>query len=198
MARKVFFSFHYERDAWRAANVRNCDTISDDDEYGVIDAAEWEEIESGGDTAIKKWIKEQLHHTSVTVVLIGAETASRDWVLYEIRESWKRGNAVLGLRVHGIKDQDRQTDTYGKNPLDKIKFADGTSMSLVCKTYDWCADNGRDNLSDWVETAYQERQDLDQELEEESKKIEVKNTAYTAAVASGPTIISSPAKPWAE
>ena len=37
MTRKVFFSFHYERDAWRAANVRNSDMIPNDDEYGVIE-----------------------------------------------------------------------------------------------------------------------------------------------------------------
>ena len=41
MARKTFFSFHYERDAWRASQVRNCNVIADEDEYGVIDAAEF-------------------------------------------------------------------------------------------------------------------------------------------------------------
>ena len=28
MARKVFFSFHYERDAWRVAQVRNSNVIT--------------------------------------------------------------------------------------------------------------------------------------------------------------------------
>ena len=49
MARKTFFSFHYEQDAWRAANVRNSGVLSDDDEYGFIDAADWEKIEREGD-----------------------------------------------------------------------------------------------------------------------------------------------------
>ena len=78
MSRKVFYSFHYEHDAWRAAQVRNCNTIADEDEYGVIDGVEWEKIQRGGDAAIERWIEEQLRHTSVTVVLIGAETAERD------------------------------------------------------------------------------------------------------------------------
>lgn len=83
MARKTFFSFHYERDAWRAANVRNSGVLAKDDEYGFIDAADWEKIERDGDAAIKRWIQEQLKNTTATVVLIGAETATREWVLYE-------------------------------------------------------------------------------------------------------------------
>jgi hypothetical protein len=116
MARKTFFSFHYERDAWRAANVRNSGVLSKDDEYGFIDAADWEKIEREGDAAIKRWIQDQLKNTTVTAVLIGAETASRPWVLYEIRESWKRGNAIVGVRINGIKDQDSKTDSFGVNP----------------------------------------------------------------------------------
>ena len=75
MSRKVFFSFHFKRDAWRAGQVRNCDLLADEDEYGVIDGVEWEKIERQGDPAIERWIEEQLKYTSVTVVLIGAETS---------------------------------------------------------------------------------------------------------------------------
>ena len=78
------------------------------------------------------------------MVLIGTETAGREWVRYEIRESWKRGNAVVGIRIHGIKDQDSKTDSYGANPLDAVRFEDGTALSATCGTYDWVADNGRE------------------------------------------------------
>jgi hypothetical protein len=46
MARKIFFSFHYERDAWRAGQVRNCNVVAGEDEYGFIDAVDWESIVS--------------------------------------------------------------------------------------------------------------------------------------------------------
>ena len=36
MARKVFYSFHFKRDAWRAAQVRNSNAIANEDEFGVI------------------------------------------------------------------------------------------------------------------------------------------------------------------
>jgi hypothetical protein len=190
MARKTFFSFHYERDAWRAANVRNSEVISTDEEAGFIDAAEWEKIESAGDSAIKRWIQDQLKNTTATAVLIGAETAARDWVLYEIRESWKRGNAIVGVRIHCIKDEHKQTDSKGTNPLDVIKLEDGTALSKVCKTYDWCADDGREHLGEWLEEAIKARADIKENLAEEEVK-----KAYAQASA-GPSIIRNPPKPW--
>ena len=192
MARNTFFSFHYERDAWRAANVRNSGALSSDEESGFIDAAEWEKIEREGDAAITKWIKEQLNNTRETAVLIGAETADRKWVLYEIRESWKRGNAVIGVRIQGIKNQDGETDTAGANPLDVITFDDGTAFSSVCKTYDWVKDKGRDNLGDWLEKAVTAREAMDDKALAE----DVKKSAARASVAAGPSVIRNPPKPW--
>jgi hypothetical protein len=194
MARKTFFSFHYERDAWRAANVRNSGALSTDDEAGFIDAADWEELEREGDAAIKKWIKEQLNGTSVTAVLIGAETADREWVIYEIRESWKRGNAVIGVRIHGVKNQDGKTDIAGADPLDAILFEDGTALSSMCKTYDWVADKGRENLGTWLENAVTAREEMDKDkvLKEDGEK----SAARAAAAIVAPSVIRNPPKPW--
>ena len=55
-------------------------TKPDREAAGFIDAADFEEIKKQGDEAIKRWINSQLDGTSVTVVLIGAETYSRRWV----------------------------------------------------------------------------------------------------------------------
>lgn len=153
MARKIFFSFHYERDAWRAGQVRNSNVVSRGDEYGFIDAAAWESIKKKGDTEIERWIDGQLENTSVTAVLIGAETADREWVQREIEKSWNRGNGIVGIRIHNIKDQDKETDTFGRNPLDSFKLDDGTLLSAVCRTYDWVVDDGRENLSKWADEA---------------------------------------------
>lgn len=153
MARKIFFSFHYERDAWRAGQVRNCNVVASEDQYGFVDAADWEAIKKKGDAAIKGWIDDQLKNTSVTIVLIGAETANREWVQHEILKSWNRGNGVLGIRIHNIKDQDKNTDVAGRNPLDDFKMADGKLLSSICKTYDWVADDGRKNIGTWADEA---------------------------------------------
>lgn len=184
MSRKVFFSFHFKRDAWRAGQVRNCDLLADEDEYGVIDAAAWEKIEREGDEAIKRWINDQLNYTSATVVLIGAQSAERDWIDYEVRRSWERGNGLVGVRIHNIKDQQSKTDTAGLNPLDNVHLADGTSLSSIFRTYDWVANDGRANLGTWVEEAVQIR-----------ARYKGENSLKTLAL-SGPTIIRNPPGQW--
>lgn len=56
MARRVFFSFHYERDAWRAAQVRNSWVTQPDREAaGFWDAVAWEEVKKKGEEAVKRW-----------------------------------------------------------------------------------------------------------------------------------------------
>ena len=46
MARRVFFSFHYERDIWRVNQVRHTWITKDSiEEAGYIDAADFEEVE---------------------------------------------------------------------------------------------------------------------------------------------------------
>jgi len=153
VSRKIFFSFHYERDSWRAGQVRNSNVVASEDEYGFIDGADWESIKKKGNAAIERWIDDQLKNTSVTVVLIGAETASREWVQHEILKSWNGGNGLVGIRIHNIKDQDQKTDEAGRNPFDDFKLPDGTLLSSVCRTYDWVTDNGRKNLGAWADDA---------------------------------------------
>jgi hypothetical protein len=158
MARKVFFSFHYERDAWRAGQVRNSNVVAESDRHGFIDAVDWEAIERQGEQAIKNWIASQLNDTSATVVLIGAKTSERDWVAHEIVESWNRGNGIVGVYIHNMKDQYSQTDLKGTNPLDKVTLkSSGAALSSICRTYDWVADDGRRNMGAWIEAAVKAR-----------------------------------------
>jgi hypothetical protein len=97
MPRRVFFSFHYKIDPVRVGQVRNSSVVRSNsvETSDFIDAAKWEAVQKQGEQAIKNWIAAQLNGTSVTVVLIGAETAKRRWIKYEIDESLKRGNGLL-------------------------------------------------------------------------------------------------------
>lgn len=158
MARRVFFSFHYERDSVRAGQVRNSNVIRNKiiETSEFIDAAKWEEVKRGGDEAIKRWIKDQLNGTSVTVVLIGAETSKRKWIKYEIDESLKKGNGLLGVYIHKCPLFDGSTDRKGENPFDRLYFdRNGRKeyLSEIYKTYDWIDNNGRENLGTWIESA---------------------------------------------
>jgi len=194
MARKIFFSFHYERDAWRAGQVRNCNVVSSEDQYGFIDAADWETIKKKGAGAIERWIDDQLENTSVTAVLIGAETADREWVQHEILKSWNRGNGIVGIRIHNIKDQDQKTDMAGRNPLDDFKLPDGTILSSVCKTYDWMIDDGRKNLGKWADVAADVRAKYgsDDTITEGSNQTSKARPASAASATAG----FAPKSPW--
>jgi MTH538 TIR-like domain (DUF1863) len=154
MARKVFFSFHYERDAWRAAQVRNSNITQSI--KGYVDKAEWEEIKRKGDKAIKDWIEAQMKGTSVTVVLIGNETADRKWVKHEIEKSIEKGNGLLGIYIHRLKNKDGEKDERGQNPLDNVYITvDGKlkRASNYFQTYFWDLNDGYNNFSSWIEEA---------------------------------------------
>jgi len=142
MARKVFFSFHYSRDAWRVSQVRNSNVIAAYDKSPFYDKAVWQSIKQRGEQAIKNWIEEQLKGTSVTVVLIGRETATRPWVKYEIKRSIELGKGLIGIDISKINDQNGNTDDTGVNPV-----------PAGYKRYLWNTDNGRENLGRWIEEA---------------------------------------------
>lgn len=151
MARRVFFSFHYERDVWRANQVRNSwVTKGDRQAAGFWDAAEREMLKRQGKAAVGRWIDRQLEGTSVTVVLIGAETSNREWVRSEIQRSYNKGKGIIGIYIHNLKDKEGNRDTKGDTNFGKI---DGHDFSELYPTYDWIKDNGYENLGDWIEMA---------------------------------------------
>ncbi|MCS7306010.1 MAG: TIR domain-containing protein [Thermoguttaceae bacterium] len=105
-ARRVFFSFDYDRDCWRAAQIRNSWVTQGGMQIaGFFDAVQWKEVKKKTPPAIRRWINNQLRGTSGTVVLIGARTSESQWVRYEIQQSCKKGNALLGIYIHQLEDQ---------------------------------------------------------------------------------------------
>lgn len=153
MARRAFFSFHYERDVWRAGQVRNSWVTKDRESAGFWDSTAWEEVKKKGKASVEKWIDDQLKGTSVTVVLIGAETSTREYVGYEIDQSHKKGNGMLGIYIHNMKDADKKTDTKGANPFSSHTFKDADGKIVTYPTYDWVNDDGYNKMGDWIEAA---------------------------------------------
>lgn len=116
MARRVFFSFHYDNDIWRANQVRNSNVVTGADVAGFFDHSEYEEAKKKGADAIKRMILRHLDGTSVTIVLIGSETASRPWVKYEMEQSVAHKNGLLGIRINHLKNSKGQTSLTGPVP----------------------------------------------------------------------------------
>jgi hypothetical protein len=158
MARQVFFSFNYERDISRVNVVRNSGFLQT--ETGFIDHSLWEESKQKGDQALEKLIDAGLKGASVTAVLIGAQTAGRRWVNYEILNSWNQGKGLIGIRIHKIKNFAGATDIAGADPFANFTLNTNggkASLSQFVDTYDWVDDDGYNNLSSWLETAAAKR-----------------------------------------
>ncbi len=141
MVRQVFFSFEYKHDVLRANVVRKSGLTQDRDDAGFVDAAEFEKIEKRGKEAIKKWIREQLYGTSVTVVLVGSHTCDSYYVDYEIEQSKARGNGLLGIDISEIKDPKK-----GRSRCCGI-------IPAGYPFYSWFGDDGYKNMGDWIEKA---------------------------------------------
>jgi len=139
--RRVYFSFHYERDVWRASTIRNANVVDASARAGWNDASIWEEAKRKGAPSIQRLIDRGLKGTSVTAVLLGEQTANRRWVSYEVEKSIERGNGLLGVRIHALRDQYGQTCKRGKEPA---RFADGRY-----RVYDW----SHSTFGRWVERA---------------------------------------------
>jgi hypothetical protein len=164
MARKVFYSFHYDLDNWRASQVRNMGAIEGNQPCSDHD---WETVKRGGDTGIKNWIAGQLVGKSCAVVLVGAQTANRKWVIHEIKEAWNANKGIVGIRIHNLKDRESNHSSKGENPFDKLSVVSGKKrLSSIVKLYDpsgWTSHEVygyiKRNIADWVEEAIQIRHD---------------------------------------
>lgn len=162
MARRVFFSFHYQNDAWRVSQIKLMGRI---EKNQPATPNEWEKIK-GNSSQIERWINSQLTGRSCTVVLIGSETAKRKWVKYEIEKSWEKGMGVVGIYIHGLKDSFGRLSYKGDNSFSDYRLNNRDFSSIVkCyepegrtskEKYAWI----EDNISWIIEEAIQIRKEI--------------------------------------
>lgn len=131
--RQVFFSFEYNKDAWRAGQVRNMGKVSEDSTFSDND---WEEVKRKSAFEIRKWINSQMAMRSCIVVLVGETTSSRDWVKYEIQKAYELDKGILGIYVHGLKDSKGKQTEKGANPFYSLYTDEGERLSRYVTCYD--------------------------------------------------------------
>ena len=147
MAKRCFFSFHYKPDNSRASQVRNIGVIEGNKPVSDND---WEAVTGRGDSAIKKWIADQMEGKSCTVILVGSNTANRKWINHEIVKSWDSNMGVVCIRIHGLENFDGKTSTMGKNPLDYITHGETKKkLSSMAKCYNPKGENSRERYA-WI------------------------------------------------
>ena len=141
MARRTFFSFHYQH-VYKLNQIRNMHNVIGTAAAGFHDASLWEKAKIKGDKEIKKMIDDALYNTSVTVVCVTRAIASRKYVNYEINQSLARGNGLVAVQIHHLKDQYGQTALPGAIPP-QIKANGFKAYKYINKEY----------LARWIEEA---------------------------------------------
>lgn len=156
--RQVFFSFEYNKDAWRASQVRNMGKV---DESSTFSDNDWEEVKEKSDAKIKEWINDQMSKRSCLVVLIGATTSGRKWINYEIEKAYELNKGIVGIHIHKLKDADGDQTTKGSNPFYNIyigKNNERLSKYVTCFDSDYSSstyvyDDIKDKIEQLIEDA---------------------------------------------
>ena len=134
MARRVFYSFDYERDSIRVQQVKKMGVLAG---QPILKSNKWEEVTGGTRRGIKRWIDTNMSDKSCIVVLIGRRTSEREWVRYEIEKAWNDGKGLVGVHIHKLADMSGRQTARGSNPFWSFHVRRGTMrLSTVVNAYD--------------------------------------------------------------
>jgi hypothetical protein len=143
MARRVFFSFHYKY-VWKVNQIRSMPNIIGTAAAGFQDASLWEAAKKKGESQIKSMIDKALENTSVTVVCVTYGTVNRKYINYEIDQSLKKGNGLVGIQIHHLKDQNGEIGSPGTIP-----------SNITANGYKAYKYTTKEQLAKWIEEAAQ-------------------------------------------
>jgi hypothetical protein len=142
----------------RVQLIRNIGAL---DGNAPASANEWETIKRSGDKAIQNWIDAHMAYRSCVIVLVGMETANREWVKYEIEKAWTDGKGLFGIYIHNLSDPRTGTCTQGQNPFVQFSLSDGRKLSDVVRCYNpsvFDAYNDiKSHIAIWIENAINSR-----------------------------------------
>ncbi len=151
--RQVFYSFYFDKDVMRVQQIRNIGVIEGNT---PVSASDWEELKRKGDSAVEKWIDDNMKYRSCVIVLIGEETAHRPWVKREIEKAWEKGKGLMGIYIHNIRCPRTGTCNQGVNPFDQYNV-NGKKLSSIVRCYNPNSSNAyndiANNIDGWIEEA---------------------------------------------
>lgn len=94
-------------------------------------------------------------------MLVGSQTAQRKWVLREIVKAWDKGKGVVGIRIHNLKDELKNTSVAGENPFFSVGHGNtGKKLASIVNLYNPSGSDSsavyatiQTNIDGWVEEA---------------------------------------------
>ncbi len=162
MPRRVFLSYHHRLDAYRAIQIRESGLIEPTD---LASDHVWACISRAGDSAVRRWIDEQMSEADCVIVLIGQISTGRQWIDYEIQRAWREGRGLLGVHIHNLKNHYGSQTSKGPNPFADLA-PDGVrgvlEGSVRCYDPPYLTSSEvfeyiRHGLADWIERAIANR-----------------------------------------
>ena len=155
LKRQVFYSFHFKNDVMRVQQVRN---------MGIIEGNEptspnnWEELKRKGKKSIEKWIDDNMKYRSCVIVLIGSETAYREWIDYEIKKAWNDKKGLVGIYIHNLKCPNNGIDKKGKNPFEAFSLNNGDKKKLsnIVKCYNPSLNDSYNDIKNNIDSLIEE------------------------------------------
>ena len=73
---------------------------------------------------------------SCIVVLIGKTTSTRKWVKYEIEKAYELKKGIVGIYIHGLKNENGDQTEKGSNPFYNVFINNGERLSKYVTCYD--------------------------------------------------------------
>lgn len=159
MPRSSFVSFHYQNDYWRVQQILRMGAVEGQE---ILPAQKWEEVKARGNSAVHQWIDNEMAYKAAAIVLIGSQTAGREFVQYEIQRAWSQRKPLLGIYIHGLQDSDGRTARQGVNPFKQFGFTNSNrTYADYVPVFDPVGADSRqvyasikDNLDGWVAQGY--------------------------------------------
>lgn len=117
--RRCFFIFDYEHDLEEVRRIAELDLVKAESAAGFTDTSQWSQAKARGVEEVKQQIDEALVGTTCSVVFIGPRTANLGYVQYAIERSLHRGNGLLGVHLHLLKNPMASSGERGPIPCER-------------------------------------------------------------------------------
>lgn len=152
--RKIFPSYDWDEDVWRVNQIVNMPKILGKENMGFMKNVPNEEVKKS-DAAIQRWIDANLVGCSCLVVFVGERTYQSKWVKYEMMQAKAKGMGRLLVSLEGMKDPEGRVSLGGPDPYaaNGLYAPPGTPNTYTISSYSWLADDGKNNIGDWIEDA---------------------------------------------
>lgn len=138
MTRRVFISYQHE-DQMRAKGL-NLMTHNPHVNVDFTGRHLLDPVKSANSDYITRKIKEQIKYSSATVVLIGKDTATSNWVEKEIAWSQEKGHGIVGIRIDPDAEVPDGLTDYGAEiidwyrPEDVAEFDNAIERAILATT----------------------------------------------------------------